>query len=189
MREKNADFDRYDYSSHVENEQPCASYGCIFCKTGKERSVAEQIQNTCAGVRAVTMRQIKYRTFQKVKTREEAILLPGYVFFEAPASIAPFAEFPKQNIIRILFTDSGVWQLRGEDERFVKWLFRYDGLLGLSQAYKEGERIRIISGPLKDMEGNIRRVDKRGMSGQVILNFYGKVVPVWLGFELISPIV
>jgi hypothetical protein len=76
--------------------------------------------------------------------------------------------------------DSGIWQLQGEDERFVRWLFQYDGLLGFSKAYKEGDRIRIISGPLKDMEGKIRRVDKRGMSGQVILSFYGKDVPVWL---------
>lgn len=37
------------------------------------------------------------------------------------------------------------------------------------QAYKEKDRIRIVSGPLKDMEGKIKRVDKRGCSGQVIL--------------------
>lgn len=59
-------------------------------------------------------------------------------------------------------------------------------MLGLSQAYKEGDRIRIVSGPLKDMEGKIRRVDKRGMSGQVILSFCRRDIPVWLGFEMIA---
>ena len=132
------------------------------------------------------MRQLKYRTCKKVKTREEAILLPSYVFFEAPSSMEPSIEFPKQNVIRVLSLDSGIWQLQGEDERFVKWLFQ--GLLGFSKAYKEGDRIRIISGPLKDMEGRIKRVDKRGMSGQVILTFYGKDIPVWLGFELVRTI-
>jgi len=164
------------------------AYGCLFCKTGKEQSVAEQIQATCPNVRATTMRQLKYRTCKKVKTQEEAILLPSYVFFEAPSSMEPSIEFPTQNVIRILAMDSGIWQLQGEDERFVRWLFQYDGLLGFSKAYKEGDRIRIISGPLKDMEGKIRRVDKRGMSGQVILSFYGKDVPVWLGFELVRTI-
>lgn len=164
------------------------AYGCLFCKTGKEQSVAEQIQVTCPNVRATTMRQMKYRTCKKVKTREEAILLLSYVFFEAPSSMEPSIEFPMQNVIRVLSMDSGIWQLQGEDERFVRWLFQYDGLLGFSKAYKEGDRIRIISGPLKDMEGKIRRVDKRGMSGQVILSFYGKDVPVWLGFELVRTI-
>lgn len=176
-------------------ERPCGdkgdrakAYGCLFCITGKEQNVVEQIQTVCSDVRATTMRQMKYKTCRKVKTREEAILLPSYVFFEAPANMEPTAEFPKQNVIRILSTDNGVWQLRGEDERFVQWLFQYDGLLGFSQAYKEGDRIRIVSGPLKDMEGKIKRVDKRGMSGQVVLSFNGKDIPAWLGFELINPI-
>lgn len=98
----------------------------------------------------------------------------------------PAAEFPMQNVIRVLSVDGGVWQLRGEDERFVQWLFRYNGLLGFSQAYKEGDRIKIMSGPLKDMEGKIRRVDRRGMSGQVVLSFCGKEIPVWLGFEMVG---
>ena len=170
-----------------ENSQG-KSYGCLFCKTGKEQNVAEQIQTTCPNVRATVMRQLKYRTYKKIKTREEAILLPSYVFFEAPSSMEPSIELPMQNVIRVLSMDSGIWQLQGEDERFVRWLFQYDGLLGFSKAYKEGDRIRIISGPLKDMEGKIRRVDKRGMSGQVILSFYGKDVPVWLGFELVRTI-
>lgn len=164
------------------------AYGCLFCKTGKEQSVAEQIQTTCPNVRATTMRQLKYRTCKKVKTQEEAILLPSYVFFEAPSFMEPSIEFPTQNVIRILSMDNGIWQLQGEDERFVRWIFQYDGLLGFSKAYKAGDRIRIISGPLKDMEGKIRRVDKRGMSGQVILSFYGKDIPVWLGFELVRTI-
>ena len=69
---------------------------------------------------------------------------------------------------------------------YGNWLFRYNGLLGFSQAYKEGTQIRITSGPLKDMEGKIKCVDKRGMSGQIILSFHGKDVPVWLGFKLIN---
>ena len=173
----------------TEDEQPQEmSFGCLFCITGKEQSIVDQIQTSCPDVRATAMRQLKYRTCKKVKTQEEAILLPSYVFFEAPSTMEPSVEFPRQNIIRILSTDDGMWQLQGEDERFVKWLFQYDGLLGFSQAYKENDRIRIISGPLKDMEGKIKQVDKRGKSGQVVLSFYGKEISVWLGFELIESI-
>ena len=174
-------------SSGNESQQGM-SYGCLFCMTGKEQSVVERIQTSCPDVRATTMRQLKYRTCKKVKTQEEEIMFPGYVFFEAPSSMKPSIEFPTQNVIRVLSMDSGIWQLQGEDERFVRWIFQYDGLLGFSKAYKEGDRIQIISGPLKDMEGKIKRVDKRGMSGQVILAFNGKDISVWLGFELIKTI-
>lgn len=93
-----------------------------------------------------------------------------------------------QSVIRVLAMDNGRWRLQGDDERFARWVFQHDGLLGFSQAYKENDEIRIISGPLKEMEGKIKRVDKRGMSGQVVLSFHGKEIPVWLGFELVEMI-
>ena len=172
---------RLEADAHEES----VAYGCLFCVTGKEQSVAERVQAACPDVRAITMRKIKYRTCRKVKQTEEAIVLPGYVFFKAPSYIEPVLIFPRLNVIRALSME-GDWRLRGADEEFARWLFRYDGLLSLSQAYRDGDRIRIISGPLKDMEGRIRRVDKRGMSGQVLLSFNGREIPTWLSFELID---
>lgn len=57
------------------------AYGCLFCMTGKEQSVAERIQATCPDVRAITMRKIKYRVCKKARRTEEVIVLPSYVFF------------------------------------------------------------------------------------------------------------
>ena len=172
----------------IHDEKADIAYGCVFCITGKEQALAEQIQSLCPSVSAITMRRMKYRTYKGSKYREEAVVLPGYVFFSAPTEIKPSDCFPKQDIIRILTSEKWHWQLMGEDEEFARWLFTYDGLLDFSKAYREGERIRILSGPLKDLEGKITRIDKRGCSGQVILNFNGRSIPVWLGFEMVSPI-
>lgn len=163
------------------------AYGCLFCLTGKEKSVVDRIQAFCPEIRAITMRKIKYRTCRKVKRTEEDIVLPSYVFFRAPSYSESVLNLPRENIIRML-TKDGDWRLHDADEEFVRWLFRYDGLLSLSKAYREGDRIRIASGPMKDMEGKIRRVDKRGLSGQVIFSFDGREIPVWLSFELIEPL-
>ena len=91
--------------SSGDRSQQRMSYGCLFCITGKEKGVAERIQTSCPDVRATTMRQLKYRTCKKAKTREEEILFPGYVFFEAPSDMKPSIEFPTQNVIRILLLD------------------------------------------------------------------------------------
>ena len=162
------------------------AYGCLFCITGKEELIAKRISEKCKDVRAITMRKMKYRTNNGQKSKEEALLLPSYVFFMAPSDIEPFRAFPKTDVIRILCTGDGMWQLQGEDRRFTRWLFQYNGLLDFSQAYREGDRIHIVSGPLKDMEGKITKVDRRGCSGQVAILFNGRVLPVWLGFELIE---
>ena len=124
---------QYEGTQRIEAnmQEKNIAYGCLFCMTGKEQSVSERVQAACPGVRAITMRKIKYRVCKKVKRTEEVIVLPGYVFFQAPSYIKPVLVFPKQNVIRILFMEGG-WWLRGTDEQFTRWLFRYDGLLSLS---------------------------------------------------------
>lgn len=162
-------------------------YGCLFCTTGKERLVSRGIETACPGVRTLIARQEKHKTVQGKKIRETVLLLPGYVFFRAECSAEPYATFPREHVLRLLTTgENRQWQLAGEDEKFAAWLFQCDGLLGFSKAYKEQDRIRIVSGPLKDLEGQILRIDRRGRSGQVALEFNGRRVKVWLGFELID---
>ena len=162
------------------------AYGCLFCTTGKEMVVARMLEAAGTGVRAIAARQEKHKSEQGKKSRVEAVILPSYVFFEAYET-DDLAWVPTVvDVIRVLSYE-GDWRLAGEDERFVDWLFQYDGLLRFSQAYKEGDRIKIISGPLKDMEGSIRKIDKRGHSGQVALEFNHKIVLAWLGFELVNP--
>ena len=173
---------RIEANAHEEN----IAYGCLFCITGREARVTERIRERCPNVRAVTMRKMKYRVSHGCRSSEEERLLPGYVFFKAPSDIDPFLLFPKDNIRRVLNTDGDHWQLLGDDERFARWLFQYDGLLDFSKAYCEGDRIRIVSGPLKDMEGKITKMDRRGRSGQVTVKFDKRDVKLWLGFDLIE---
>ena len=162
-------------------------YGCLFCVTGKEKSVARMVEAVCPEVRAIAARQEKHKSVQGHKSKVEAVILPSYVFFEAPADMASLSWMPSTDVIRLLSYE-GEWRLAGEDERFARWLFQYDGLLRFSTAYREGEHVRIIAGPLKDMEGQIKRIDKRGHSGQVELQFNQKKILIWLGFDLVNPL-
>lgn len=163
-----------------------ASYGCLFCLTGKENAVARAICAANAQVRATPVRQEKHKSEKGSKSKVEAILMPGYVFFETPAVMESLSWMPRTDVIRILAHD-GEWKLLGEDERFAQWVFRYDGLLTFSKAYQEGNRVRVVSGPLKDMEGQITRVDRRGRGGQVEVRFDHRTLKIWLGFEWIEP--
>lgn len=168
------------------SEPDFLAYGCIFCITGKEQYVADNIQRKCAGVSAITARQEKYRTEKGVKRAVVAPIFPSYVFFKAPPRFDALSGMPWDGVCRVLEPTRGDWRLRGDDLRFAQWLFKYSGLLSFSKAYKEGDQIKISSGPLKDMEGSIRKLDRRGRSCQVTLNFNGRSVNTWLGYELIE---
>lgn len=169
--------------TQTENEDV---YGCIFCPTGKETNVARQLELFCPGVKATAVRQEKHQTENGVHSKIEKVVMSGYVFFRAKEEfdIAPIMH--RAGALRVLKEENGQWRLFGENERFARWIFRYDGLLSFSKAYREGTRIRMISGPLKDMEGKITKVDKRGRSGQVTFAFNGREMKVWLGFDLVE---
>jgi len=164
------------------------AYGCVFCVTGKERAAAHYIEHAFADVRVIVPRQIKLRTIAGKMYTEEAILFPGYIFIDAPASMETTPSFLNEAILSVLSSEAGNWQLYGDDAKVVNWLFSYEGLISFSKAYREGERIRIISGPLKDLEGQILRVDKRNKSGQVVVKLCNREIKTWLRFEIVDTI-
>jgi len=165
------------------------AYGCAFCYTGREQAAAQHIERICDNTRAIVAQQVKVRTIKKETFTETKVLYPGYVFFEAPVHEKSFLRIHKEeNVISILKSEKGEWQLYGNDAKLVQWLFSYGGLISFSQAYQEGDRIKIISGPLKDMEHNIIRVDKRLKGAQVLMTFCGREIPTWLRYELVEKI-
>lgn len=168
------------------------AYGCLFCRTNKERVTAITINEAFPEVRSITASKEKHKIINGMKTGVREVFLPGYVFFEAPREMNVLASLGSRstsdNINRVLHDSEGNWQLMGDDERFALWLFHYDGMLGFSSAYCEGGRIRIASGPLKDMEGHIIRVNKRAQRAEISFEFIHRTIDTWLSFELFDPI-
>ncbi len=162
------------------------AYGCIFCLTGKEQAVAENIQKNSPEIEACSIRRIARRSKAGRKYLVEEIVLPGYVFFRGPHTAETLFGLPRENVLMVLTPNAPDWRLYGKDEAFARWMIEHEGLIDISQALIEGDRIRIASGPLKDFEGQIRRIDRRNRSGQVVFNFNGREVAIWLGFEIVE---
>ena len=141
------------------------SYGCVFCLTGKERLVANGVELFSKKARARAVCQTMRHTQKGVTTLRDDVVIPGYVFFEAPYDADVRELVPVDDLISVLSYSDGDWRLFGEDENYAKFIFKYDGVLSLSKAHKIGERIVIVEGPLKDLEGQITRIDKRNRSG------------------------
>ena len=162
------------------------AYGCLFCITGKENLVANCIQIYSKDVRARAANQTMRHTYQGVTKLQNDVILKGYVFFETNADASIDGLLPPNDILSVLSYSDGDWRLYGDDLEYAKWIFKYNGVLPLSKAYKIGDRIYIIDGPLKDLEGSITRIDKRNRSGQITLNFAGREQKVWLGFDIVK---
>lgn len=162
-------------------------YGCVFCRTGQERFVAQALTAKYEGLETLVVTQVKHKSLKGIKSTEEHILLPGYVFFQVQGKAPPFYDIRNvQGVIGLLCYAFGEWRLADHDYRFARWIFEHGGVIGLSRAYHVGDKVRILSGPLKDYEGNLVKIDKRSRNGQVEIRFDGKVWKIWLAFELVD---
>lgn len=163
------------------------AYGCLFCVTGKEGHVVSHICESYPDVRTIVAQREKIRKINGCRKKEKELLLPGYVFFEADDDFQPLNCFRMNGVIRVLAEDQNAWQLQGRDRDFAQWLFEWNGLLETSTAYRENDRIRIAEGPLKDLEGQISKIDRHSRRGRVDVDFHGQTFTVWLSFDIVEP--
>jgi len=161
-------------------------YGCVFCRTGREKAVAESLQGQRPGLIATPVYQIKYKSAQGVKSTEIRILLPGYVYFQTERDDPPDMLYV-EDAIRLLAHSGRMWQLIGQEAWFAQWVFENHGVIGLSQASKDEEgKVRVLQGPLKQLESQIIKYDKRGRACQVELDFCERKARMWLAFEWVA---
>ena len=73
---------------------------------------------------------------------------------------------------------------RDEKEMIIK--ITKNGIVEYSKVIKEGSKIKVVSGPLKELEGVIVSVDRRKQKAVVKLPLLNSIVKVTLGFEFIN---
>ncbi len=162
-------------------------YGCLFCRSGREDHILADIQRFHPQTEAIVPKRKRIRRMGGVGFEEEAVLFPGYIFFRVEDDGAkPRYLLRVKDSYRVLENADGDWRLHGPDLAMAKMLFEEGGVVGFSKAYYVGDRIRIQEGMLKAYEGAIERVNKRARTAQVRIDLQGKIMRVWLGFELID---
>lgn len=171
--------------SHATDEPADVAYGCLFCRTGTEQRSAARLKQLYGVRDAFAVRQMKHCSRGGVKSMVERIMIPGYVFFLAEPGLETYLIYRNVESALHLLSYHGTWALRGRDLSFAEWLYRSGGMLGVSKVYREGERVVVVDGPLKDLQGSICKVDRHNRNGQVELHFGGKRMKVWLAFEYI----
>jgi len=160
-------------------------YGCVFCLTGQEDAVVESLEAQNPGLAATSVFQMKPKKDEGITRRVTQRILPGYVYFQTKSDDPPNLRYI-QDSIRLLEMTKGSWALSGMDEWFAKWIFAHHGVIGFSDATVVDNTVRMLSGPLKELEKYIVRVDKRSRGGQVALPFHDREVRMWLKFDLVG---
>src|SRR4030042_5449428 len=130
---------------------------------------------------------------KKIKIKKQGVikdinvpLYPGYIFLKGN-----WKQKDAKKILQIQYTVKFIGgvnnpgYLKREEIDLINKIAK-DGICNYSQVVNEGNKIKIISGPLKELEGQILSVDRRKQRATVFLPLLNSNVKVTLGFEFIE---
>jgi transcriptional antiterminator NusG len=116
-------------------------------------------------------------------------MFPGYLFVitdDVELLFQQFHQVPK--LTRILGTDKVPVELSDEEVHFLKRILNPEGIVEISRGILIGDTLKIQSGPLIGMEGNVTRIDRHKREVRLKVEMMGQELEVTLGLEVVEKI-
>ena len=154
---------------------------------GKENKIEEYIQKleTDSLTPFLPRKKLKIRKGGQTKDVIKP-LYPGYIFIIGKWNINDAKKIIQlSGVVKFIGGLFSPGTLKNEEKEIINKITK-DGIAGFSQVIKENTKIKVISGPLKELEGVIQSVDRRKQKAIVNLPLLNSVVKVTLGFEYLE---
>jgi transcription termination/antitermination protein NusG len=159
--------------------------------TGKEKKYISCIKRELSQIdgRLIWPRRCVVIRKAGIKTDKISSLYPGYVFWETAELTAKSIMMLKKasGFIKFLKSNFEIVPIREEERSLLYNLVAKDEIIRQSRVvFDENNRIIVVDGPMKGMEGAIVKVDRRKGRAKVLLALHGKSFLVDLGFEVMD---
>jgi len=117
----------------------------------------------------------------------EKPLFPGYLFVHKhPEKVLHLIKDNfKEVYANIIRFEREPAEVNAHEMRLLLTLSNHTGKVGISKAYKEGEGIVITSGPLSNLKGEIRFIDKKKRKINVSFPLLNTMMNVSLSYDLL----
>ncbi len=125
-----------------------------------------------------------------ISKKSVSSIFPGYIFIESNEisydSYKTIRKFP--GFCRFLRNNHEIIPLSEDDRKLVYQLSSNGEIAGISKIYfNKDDKIKVVSGPMKGLEGDIVKVDRRKKRAKIKLKLYEDSFLIDFGFELIEP--
>ena len=164
---------------------------CLQTMGGKEIELAREINILYKDkeVLALPFLRITHKSKNGVKSTFQKVMLPGYVFLYLPKDSKPLEIRPGGVSFHFVSNvEKNDYILHGSDEKYAQWVFNSGGIIGMSKAIKVNGKVRVISGPLYNMVGNIREYSKKNRNCRIEITLFGRLISMWLPFQWVEEV-
>lgn len=154
-------------------------YGCLFCRTGAEATIAGYINQTITAVEAVAPTRLRRKTVAGRAVEDQVQLLPGYLFFrtESDESLPLLTRITY--VLKLLEYDNLSWELTSGDREFAEFLFDNDLLQSPHVTFSNG-KLHFEDGFLYRHDDAVLRVNRRKKTAEVRLKI--DQLAFWIGY-------
>ena len=155
-------------------------YGCLFCRTGAEATIASYINQSITDVEAAAPTRPRRKTVAGKAVEDQVQLLPGYIFFrtESDEQISRLTRIT--NVLKLLEYDNLSWELTGGDREFAEFLFDNDLLQPPHVSFIDG-KLHFEDGFLYGHDDAVLRVSRRKKTAEVRLGI--DRLAFWIGYD------
>jgi transcriptional antiterminator NusG len=163
-------------------------YYALHVKTGSEN---DYLTRSKTFIKNGDARIIWLRRSLKIRSKGEwmeslAPIFPGYLFLDvneiSPELFLKFKQIP--GFYRFLQSNENIVPLSNSDRELVSYFLSFGEIVKKSTVYFDiGNKIRVLSGPLKELEGKIIKVDRRKGRAKVRLDMFKQSFLIDLAFE------
>ena len=154
-------------------------YGCLFCRTGAETTIASYINQTITGVEAVAPTRTRRKTVAGKAVEDQVQLLPGYIFFRTKTDEQLSLLTRITNVLKLLEYDNLSWELTGGDREFAEFLFDNDLLQPPHVTFIDG-KLHFEDGFLYGHDDAVLRVNRRKKTAEIRLEI--DQLAFWIGY-------
>lgn len=168
-----------------------AYWYAVFVRCGKEEKVRVRMEYKFKDIDDEILFIIPKLLLKERKGgiwhEREKTLLPGYVLINGEMNhekLEILRDVP--DFIKILKTGGEILPIP-ENEIFVLGTLIKDGeTIGISDIIIEGDKVTVLDGPLKYMEGIVKSIDKRKGRARISVSFLGDERLVTVGVNIIN---
>ena len=156
---------------------------CLYVLYGLEVLIANKFNQKFPDLLSLPILKYQHKSVNGVKTIIQKPMLSNYVFLYLPKDMNVYDLKIDGSTFKILNPKNDDGKLVGYDLKYALRMLQAGGIVDMSKAIKENDRVKIVSGPLKEVEAKIIKMDPRNRNAKVVVDFMGRSTEIWLPFE------
>ena len=175
-------------------------FGCLLyerknfmkdCRTNDDSALHED-GGACPSGSRQKWYAVQVRTGSECITARlcKSVMFPGYIFLITDKVNALYEELKHvPRLTKILGNGVEFIPLKEEETELLAAMGSREHITAMSRGYIAGDRIIITEGPMKEMAGQIRFIDRHKRIAVVQMEMFGRKLDIRLGLEIVKKIV